>query len=99
MANTEPFWNREEQFKAWLTQHSEDGYLLNCIKTGTRPGDYVAIMLHRASCPAFNGNNPRTGKNFTNKGFCKVCALRSESLQDHAVKKGGKRVPRCQLCL
>jgi len=70
MAKTELFWSsngsRERPFRAWLAQHSDDGYLLNCYRTGAGPGDYKAYMLHRASCAVFNGNNPRTGKNWTN---------------------------------
>jgi len=102
MAKTELFWSpsgsREKPFRAWLARHSEDGFLLNCYRTGEKRDDYTAYMLHRASCPAFSGNNPRTGKNWTNKRFCKVCSLDADALQALA-KATGKRVPRCALCM
>ena len=102
MPKTELFWNpdgsREQPFRAWLNSHGEDGYLLNCYRTGSRPGDYRAYLLHRASCSAFNGNNSRTGKNWTNKRFCKVCSVNAEALQSHVKKKGGG-IQRCQLCM
>src|SRR5512139_3899755 len=101
MAKSELFWSpdgsREEAFKTWLVRHAEDGYLLNCYRTGNKPGDYRAYMLHRASCGAFTGSNPRTGKNWTNKRFCKVCSVDTEALQKHAAAKGD-RVPPCALC-
>jgi hypothetical protein len=98
VAKPELFWNRENEFKIWLSKH-QGGYLLNCYKTGEAKGEYKPYMLHRASCGSFSGNNPKTGKNWTNKGFCKVCSMNPEVLQRHAGAHGGKRVPLCQNCM
>jgi len=98
MAKPELFWNREREFKGWLSKH-EGGFLLNCYKTGHTKGEYQPYMLHRASCGSFTGNNSRTGKNWTNKRFCKVCDMDPDALRRHAETKGGKRVPLCQLCM
>lgn len=102
MTKTELFWSadgsREKPFRTWLARRREDGFLLNCYRTGSKPGDYAAYLLHRASCAVFIGNNPRTGKNWTNKRFCKVCSLDADALQPHAKTKGG-RVRHCALCM
>jgi hypothetical protein len=98
MAEPELFWNREREFKVWLSRH-ENGYLLNCCKTGRTEDEYRPFKLHRASCGLFTGNNPRTGKNWTNKLFCKVCSLNADALRRHAQEKGVKRVRPCQRCI
>ena len=98
MAKPKLFWNREREFKTWLSKH-EDGYLLNCYKTGPTGSDYNPFKLHRASCSSFTGNNRRTGKNHTNKRLCKVCSLDADVLRRHAEAKGGKQVQTCQLCV
>ena len=56
VAKPELFWNRENEFKIWLSKH-QGGYLLNCYKTGEAKGEYKPYMLHRASCGSFSGNN------------------------------------------
>lgn len=93
------FVNDERAFKDWIARHSEDGYLLNCVKgaAGTTGWPYI---LHRADCIKFNAPNRRSGKNFTTNRYFKVCSAKMAELVSWAKQeRGGDTVPKCKLCL
>jgi len=92
------FVNQEKAFKNWVGRHSEDGYLLNCVK-GAAGAVGWPHMLHRADCIKFTVPNRRSGKNFTTRRYYKVCSTSMAELVSWSRRQHGERVHRCKLCL
>jgi hypothetical protein len=95
---TKQFINQEQAFENWIERHSEEGYLLNCIKGPAGTVGYVC-KLHRASCTCFTHSNPRTGKNFTTRNYYKVCSTDMDELVSWGKKQFRVTAPKCKLCL
>lgn len=91
------FWNDEAGFRSWIERHSEDGYLLNCVKGADRSVGWPYI-LHRADCVRFTTPNRRSGKNFTTRKYYKVCATNMSELASWARQQRREKIPKCKLC-
>jgi len=97
MAKTR-FLNHEQAFTTWIRVHSEDGYLLNCIKAAGAAEGWP-YMLHRADCIKFTVLNRRSGKNFTTRKYYKVCSTSMNEFSSWAKRRRGDMVPKCKICL
>jgi len=91
------FRNQEAAFKDWIARHSDDGYLLNCVKG--KAGTGWPYMLHRADCNRFTTLNRRSGQNFTTHQYYKVCSTKMADLISWAKRERGENVPKCKVCL
>jgi len=82
--------DNEEGYLNWVAQHP-DGFLINCYRNETP--DY--LWLHRTTCGHIK--SPKR-KNYTTRGFKKVCSDNRKELADWAANEVCGVLNRCRCC-